>query len=677
MKQKALYRLPTSGRSTLRRLFLRLVGVYLSALAGLAWISTQRLAHRLAYSPALGDPWLEFPALPGRALLALSLLVFAASLVLLTGRLHPLAWPNLFLAWIMAALAFGPLYTPAHLFVWAWRFQHEPNLSPLLAQPLALVSWSAGLGACVFGIVLVVKSPATRDRADTHGSAHWASDAEVRTASLLGDGRGLLLGLWRTGGRHRYLRHDGSEHVFVFAPTRTGKGVGLVLPNLLSWPHSVLVHDIKGENWALSAGWRRRRLGSACLRFDPTDSTGRCARYNPLFEIRRGPNEVRDAQNVADILVDPNGDRVRDHWDRTAHGLLVGVILHVLYGEPDKTLRGCVNLLTNPARPVQETIESMISTRHDPEGAMGWVDPITRQPTTTHPVVASAARAILDKAANERSGVLSTALSFLDLYRDPIIAANTEASDFQLSDLMRHERPVSLYLTVPSSDLSRTRPLVRMLLNQALRRLTETMEFSGGRQVPHYRQKLLLMLDEFPALGRLRFFQESLAYLAGYGIRAFLITQDLSQHYGVYGKDESITGNCHVRIAFTANKPETAELLSRMAGDMTVHLEQRSYRGGHLRLGHSSHSVSQQQVRRRLLMPDEAMRLPEEDALIFVAGQPPIRAAKIRYYQDEVLSRRSQVGPPELSDVMEIEVDAWAGDYQVPSRVQVGPGGRG
>jgi len=155
-----------------------------------------------------------------------------------------------------------------------------------------------------------------------------------------------------------------------------------------------------------------------------------------------------------------------------------------------------------------------------------------------------------------------------------------------------------------------------------------------------------LMLDEFPALGRLAFFQESLAYLAGYGITAFLITQDLSQHYGVYGREESITGNCHIRIAFAPNKPETADLLSRMAGDMTVHMEQRSYRGDRFDLVLNKQYVSQQQVQRRLLTPDEAMRLPNDEALIFVAGYAPIRAGKIRYFLDSAFSARAAIRPP-------------------------------
>jgi type IV secretion system protein VirD4 len=206
---------------------------------------------------------------------------------------------------------------------------------------------------------------------------------------------------------------------------------------------------------------------------------------------------------------------------------------------------------------------------------------------------------------------------------------------------------VSLYLTVPPSDLSRTRPLVRLLLNQACRRLTERMDFAEGRGRGAGKHPLLLMLDEFPALGKLQFFQESLAYLAGYDIRAMLITQDLSQHQGVYGRQESITANCHVRIAFAANKPETAELLSQMAGDTTVSHKQVSYRGGRFDLVMDHRNITQQEIRRRLLTPDEAMRLDPDHEVVFVAGQQPIYSRKLRYFNDQNFCRRSAMAPPQ------------------------------
>ena len=168
---------------------------------------------------------------------------------------------------------------------------------------------------------------------------------------------GVLLGRWRDD----YLRHDGPEHVLCFAPTRTGKGVGLVVPTLLTWPGSAIVHDIKGENWTLTAGWRAR-FGRVLL-FDPTNAAS--AAYNPLLEVRRGEWEVRDVQNIADVLVDPEGAlERRNHWEKTSHSLLVGAILHVLYAEPDKTLAGVANFLSDPRRPIETTLRAMMTTPH-------------------------------------------------------------------------------------------------------------------------------------------------------------------------------------------------------------------------------------------------------------------------------------------------------------------------
>jgi len=233
----------------------------------------------------------------------------------------------------------------------------------------------------------------------------------------------------------------------------------------------------------------------------------------------------------------------------------------------------------------------------------------------------------------------------LALFRDPIINANTCKSDFSISDLMHHERPVSLYLTVPPSDLTRTRALMRLFLAQMGARLTEKLHEENDRL---YRRRLLLMLDEFPALGRLDFLQNVLAYAAGYGIKAYLIAQDLSQLYAAYGRDESIVSNCAVRVAFTPNKIETARLLSEMAGITTVRHQHRIRSA--LRV-----SVSEPANQRPLLTADEAMRLPGDAALVFVSGSPPLYGTKIRYYVDPEFSRRAKIAAPRFSDRIEHE----------------------
>jgi len=248
-----------------------------------------------------------------------------------------------------------------------------------------------------------------------------------------------------------------------------------------------------------------------------------------------------------------------------------------------------------------------------------------------HPVVASAAREVLNKSENERSGVLSTAMSFLGLYRDPTVAEVTSRCDWRIADLISAEHPVSLYLVVPPSDISRTKPLIRLILNQVGRRLTESLDGSDGIQRRH---KLLLMLDEFPALGRLDFFESALAFMAGYGLRAFLIAQSLNQIDKAYGPNHSILDNCHVRITFATNDERTAKRISETLGTATELRAQRNYAGHRLApwLGHLM--VSRQETARPLLTPGEVMQLPPDEAVVMVSGHAPIRAKKIRYYTD-------------------------------------------
>jgi type IV secretion system protein VirD4 len=515
--------------------------------------------------------------------------------------------PQLGLAWFV--IGRWPIYQPLALFIWWFKFD---AYAPKIFLQGGGIAASGGIAAMAIAIILSVWRAKEAQYVTTYGSARWADKREVRRAGLL-DPDGVVLG--RLGGR--YLRHNGPEHVLCFAPTRSGKGVGLVIPTLLTWPHSTIVHDIKGENFQLTSGFRAR-FGSVLL-FDPTNPAS--AGYNPLLEIRKGDNEVRDAQNIADILVDPEGAlERRNHWEKTSHSLLVGAILHVLYAEADKTLAGVANFLSDPSRPIETTLNAMLATPHLGE--------------RLHPVVASAARELLNKSENERSGVLSTTMSFLGLYRDPVVAKVTGRSDWRIRDLIDGNRPISLYLVIPPSDIARTKPLMRLVLNQIGRRLTESLDTEQRRQ------KLLLMLDEFAALGRLDFFESQLAFMAGYGIRSFLITQSLNQLERAYGPNHAILDNCHIRIAFSTNDERTAKRVSDALGTATEMRAMKNYAGHRLSpwLGHLM--VSRQETSRPLLTPGEVMQLSPNEAIVMISGMRPVRARKVRYYEDpQFLSR--------------------------------------
>ena len=521
-----------------------------------------------------------------------------------------------------------PFYLPPAFFWW-WYFYDA--YAPGIFTQGAFIAASGGFIAVGVAIGMSVWRAREAKKVETYGSARWAETEEVKAAGLLGPD-GVVLGKLDRD----YLRHDGPEHVLCFAPTRSGKGVGLVVPSLLTWPGSAIVHDIKGENWQLTAGFRARH--GRVLLFDPTNA--KSSAYNPLLEVRRGEWEVRDVQNIADILVDPEGSlEKRNHWEKTSHALLVGAILHVLYAEEDKTLAGVAAFLSDPKRPIESTLAAMMKTAH-----LGEAGP--------HPVIASAARELLNKSDNERSGVLSTAMSFLGLYRDPVVAEVTRRCDWRITDIVTANQPTTLYLVVPPSDINRTKPLIRLILNQVGRRLTEDLQAKAGRH------RLLLMLDEFPALGRLDFFESALAFMAGYGLKSFLIAQSLNQIEKAYGANNSILDNCHVRVSFATNDERTAKRVSDALGTATEMKAMKNYAGHRLSpwLGHLM--VSRSETARPLLTPGEIMQLPPSDEIVMVAGTPPIRAKKARYYED-IRFKERLLPPPPLATPKEGRPDDW------------------
>jgi type IV secretion system protein VirD4 len=549
------------------------------------WTATEWTAWRLGFQPELGRPWFE--------------------------------------------LFHFPFYLPPAFFWWWYAYD---AYAPSIFVEGAYIAASGGLIAAAVAIGMSVWRAREAKNAETYGSARWAQPKEIEQAGLLGPD-GVVLG------RHQrsYLRHDGPEHVLCFAPTRSGKGVGLVIPSLLTWPGSAIVHDIKGENWQLTAGFRAQH--GRVLLFDPTNA--KSSAYNPLLEVRRGEWEVRDVQNIADILVDPEGSlEKRNHWEKTSHALLVGAILHVLYAEEDKTLAGVAAFLSDPKQPIESTLSAMMRTAHLGEAGV-------------HPVVASAARELLNKSGNERSGVLSTAMSFLGLYRDPVVAEVTRRCDWRIGDIVAGDQPTTLYLVVPPSDINRTKPLIRLILNQVGRRLTEDLQAKAGRR------RLLLMLDEFPALGRLDFFESALAFMAGYGIKSFLIAQSLNQIEKAYGPNNSILDNCHVRVSFATNDERTAKRVSDALGTATEMKAMKNYAGSRLSpwLGHLM--VSRSETARPLLTPGEIMQLPPADEIVMVSGLHPIRAKKARYYEDARLQERI-VSPPAMTRPKAERPDDWS-----------------
>jgi type IV secretion system protein VirD4 len=540
------------------------------------WIATQWVAQALAYQPRLGAYWFS--------------------------------------------IGHWRIYRPWEYWRWQWWY------SAYAPEEFRGAFVICAVGP-MFGIVAMLAFAVWRSRkarvASTHGSARWGLRGEYREASLL-DGAGVVLGVLPDG---QFLTDNGPRHVACIAPTRSGKGVGQVIPTLLTWPGSVLVHDMKGENWQHTAGYRAGF--SNVIYFNPTDPA-RSAHFNPLMEVRVDENQIRDVQNIADQIVDPHGKGKESHWDRAADQFFLAVILHVLHAEADKSLYGISRFLSDPTRTFAATLQRMKNTPH--KDAMA------------HERIAAGAQAMLNKAEEERSGVLSSALAFLGLYADPIVARNTADSDFRITDLMRGNHPLSLYIVVPDSDRLRLKPLTRLMITLITQRLVEVLNPEENKH------RLLMLLDEFPRLGRMQFLSDALSYLAGYHIKVMLIMQSLGQLDAPesYGKGNTIVESCHSRCFYTPQDPHTAQWIADSLGSKTEVHQQTMYTGHRLApwLGHVM--VSDQESARPLMDAAEVCKLPANDSILFVAGFPPFKAKRLKYYEHPVLSERAAMAPPKL-----------------------------
>lgn len=543
-----------------------------------------------------------------------------------------------YVAWTFAdAPALGPgiligdanAHPPWAILEWRRRFAaEEPNVFTA-ATSLILLGAAGGLG---LGALL----PGEGRRRRVRG---WGGLPEARRAGLRNDA-GCILG--ELGGR--MLATTDLRPTLVTGGTRSGKGRGHVVPTLLSWSGSVLVHDPKGELWDTTAGWRSRF--SHALRFNPRDL--RSARFNPLAEIRPGPQELAQVQRLVAILADPGG--VRDDeaiWDKAASEILEAVVLHVLYTAPDgeKTLLKVRELLAD----LDDAADGMVRTLHrlDPDGK-----------PETHPFIRTAVRGYAAMHDRFRTSVQGTARSYLKWLAGEDLERTLSASDFALGDLMCADAPVSLYVQVAPADAAALRPLVRLFFYAAAQTLTsDPRTDAAGRPK---RRNLLLVMDEFPLLGRVEFFEKSLRLMSGYGLKAMFVAQSLNDIVETYGPNNTLLDNCFVYTAFAALDPLTQDKVSKLTGSV---LEPRTSRSRPAGLGLGRSSVSSSEVERPLLEPGEIRALPDTDQLVFVAGCRPFRARKLKYDQREPFrSRAAEPAPdPAVVDTPGAPPHPWQG----------------
>lgn len=429
-----------------------------------------------------------------------------------------------------------------------------------------------------------------------HGSADFAHLRDLKEADLVRE-NGFMLGKYE----NKFVRFRSPGHLITFAPTRSGKGVGHVIPNLLDHPGSVVVNDIKGENYAVSG--RHRAQFSKVITFAPFMEGSGC--YNPIDFIRVGTNdELDDAALIADMIIVPQGND--EFWTNEAKNVITGLILYVANESPAalRNLGEMRYLIMQDQKDFQLTIKDMQRSKNQ------IIQRIANSIAATEPKVLAS--------------VLSTAKSQTAVWDSPRLTSITSRSDFKLADIKKE--PTSFYVIIPPEYLDVYKPVVRLMMGITIATLTRTQEKP--------KDPTLFIIDEFPALGYMKNIESGVGYLAGYGISLWMFIQDLSQIKEDYPKWASLIANCSVRMAFGTNDFDTAKILSDMMGTTTVRVEGegKSKEKGQWFGGNVSSNISE--TSRPLMTPDEVMRMPNDSQVIFVQGCRPILAEKIRYFAD-------------------------------------------
>ena len=525
---------------------------------------------------------------------------------LAVGLLIALAGLWAYLSGAIFLVAFGKDYNSATLLTF-YQYWYHFRSNDTVERWLYL---SGGIAlACMLSPLLVLLIP---NKPSLFGDARFAKKREINQAGLFGE-MGLIVGKYAG----KYLTFDGQQHVIMSAPTRSGKGVGVVIPNLLNWPDSVVVLDIKQENWNLTSGYRHK-YGQECYLFNPAATDYRTHRYNPLSYINSDPNfRIDDVQKIANMLFpdQPGTDVI---WTATPRSFFLGVVLY---------------LLETPGKPVtlgQVLRESLANG----DGSVYFSTIINERAQTANPLSAVCVRALNSyisiSSEKTRAGVITAFRSRLELWINPLVDAATSANDFDLRDIRK--KRMSIYLGVTPDNLERLAPLMNLLFQQLID--VNTRELPNQNSALKY--PCLLLMDEFTAIGKIGILSKGISYIAGYGLRMMPIIQSPSQLFEVYGREaaQTFTTNHALQIVFPpkASETHTAKDISEWLGYQTVKGVSESKGKELFSKRHKSENISDQ--RRALLLPQEITGLGQDRELVILENLPPILANKIVYYKN-------------------------------------------
>lgn len=553
-----------------------------------------------------------------------------------------------------------------------------------IGQNILIVTFLSGFITLMLGFAIIrpsIKQPKTSAR---HGTARFATVKEIEKTNMLQDPTkkdkvekryGVIVGAIKHASGNKIVRYDtqeqeklrvlmhfGQQHMLLVAPTGSGKGVGIVTPNLLNYPESIFMYDMKGADWELTAGHRSRNLNNICIKFEPTNDDGSSCMYNPMdFIIPGTPQEVNESGVLAHMLVDSDGKGIDgDHWKTNATKLLAAAILHIIYTKKEKNLASVTAFLSgiNPDtgdayNDVKEWLGEMCDKNNfgiPHLEAYAYYHNMSVDEARLkvgnlfdgkgyNKFIKQVASALYNTPEKELGSIISSANTPLDLFNDPIIAKNTSTSTIKLTDFQSGPKPVTLYIVVRPKDQERIRPITRILLTQLIDTVQETEK--------NKQRELLFLLDEFATLRKMPVVARALATIRSFRARFLLVVQDLSQLEEYYDKlSSSIISNSGIRIYYPANDSKTNEQAAKSTGETTYVSESVSVSQQKTALfnieglfGNNSVSTSYQETQRTLLTSNEVSTMGiNKNTLIFREGQHVILGDAYKYFEDPTIT---------------------------------------
>jgi type IV secretion system protein VirD4 len=501
------------------------------------------------------------------------------------------------------------------------RALHDPQVHAY-ADRISAAGY-LGFGIPLLLWLLIVYFLYRRKAAALHGDARFARASDLSKHGLFKpSGNGILVGKFRG----RLVRLSGQQFAILAAPTRSGKGVGVVIPNLLDYAESMVVLDIKQENFDLTSGCRASQ-GHEVFLFNPFAEDRRTHRWNPLSYVSSDPAfRVSDLMSIAAMLY-PDGADEQKFWVSQARNAFMAFTLFLFEAWDDAAKRGVpVSLRTRPTLGEVYRLSSGDGTE-----LKAFYQLLSQQPFLSTNARSAFAN-LLSQAAETFASILGTFKEPLNAWINPVLDAATSADDFLLTDVRK--KKMTIYIGIQPNKLAESRLIVNLFFSQLINLNTRELPQNN----PALKYQCLLLMDEFTSIGRVEIIASAVSYMAGYNVRLLPIIQSMAQLDATYGKDVSRTmiTNHALQIVYAPREQQDANDYSDMLGYTTVR-KQNITRGK----SRGDVSRSQSEERRALMLPQELKAMGADKEVFFYEGIPhPVMCHKIRYYQDKHFTSR-------------------------------------